>query len=118
MGFMKLEEGNDAISSPFKTLSNTRGIQQNLNSYGVDLPKFHDDTPDETLSGVVINPQKRMMSKSRLNHLFRDRRGFFKGQRSFGKRYKKDGTFPRWVRLWILDHMTRKNDDSEMANEF
>ena len=113
---MKLEEGNDAITSPFNTLSNTGDLQQKLNAYALDLPKYHEASPDETLSRVGISPQKRMMSESRLNHLFRDRRGFSRGQRSFVNSYQY-GTFPPGVGLWLLNHMPRKKNDWEMANE-
>ena len=115
MGFMKLEEGNDAITSPFNTLSNTGDLQQKLNAYALDLPKYHEASPDETLSRVGISPQKRMMSESRLNHLFRDRRGFSRGLSGGIYQY---GTFPPWVRFWLLNHMTRKKNDWEMANKY
>ena len=61
--------------------------------------------------GPDTSEQKRMMGSDRMNHLFRDRRGRFDGLfNTFSKRFQKKGSVAPWVRLYLLDHETRKNN--------
>ena len=112
MDFMRLVGNNNVISSPIETLSDIGRLQQTRLASENKLRKLLKivlDFPDEMPTDVENATLKSLMSKSRMNHLLRSRREFTKRQNSFSKSYPMKDTLHTWEKLWLFDHMTKKN---------
>ncbi len=80
-------------------------------SSNLKYKKRSDLDSSEPIDEIGEMMRKRMMSSDRMNHLFRDRRAHFNGLfNTLSKRYQKKGAVAPWVRKYLLDHETGKNN--------
>ena len=101
---------NDEGFQDFEPLSRSSNLKYKKRT-DLDSSKLTDEIAEYRFPGPDKNEHKRMMGSDRMNHLFRDRRAHFNGLfNTLSKRYQKKGAVAPWVRKYLLDHETGKNN--------